>query len=247
MGSAIRQMSAFEFFLRTGNRLVGQHPHRDGLEFKFNPWHDPDDGQFTFRNSGQYYPAGGFGGFGGGGDGFNGGGASGKWDPPVPKPTPTPAPAPKGSTPRPLPEPGSHVRNGFQFKTDQLRRTTLAAGELKLDTNAGRLRRLQSTAGGSDRRSGDDGGHYIAPRFNGPREWFNHFAQDRNFNRGRYREMEREWGKQIAAGRRVLVDIRSRYDGNSQRPSKIIVYWTINGRRKRQAFHNERGGKANGG
>lgn len=241
-----RQVSDFEYFLRTGRRVTrGGNPRSVG--FKFNPWHDPGNGRFTFRNSGEYWPGDGFGGFGGGGGGFNGGGAGGNWEPPVPKPKPVRAPTPKADGPQPSTIPESHERNGFQFKVDGLRRPTLATGELKLDTDAGRSRRLQRATGGSDRRSSDDGGHFIAPRFNGPREWFNHFAQDRNFNRGGYREMEREWGKQVAAGRRVFVDIRPRYDGNSQRPSKIIVYWTVNGRRKRQSFHNERGGKPNGG
>jgi hypothetical protein len=41
--------SAFEYFLRTGRRIA------DPLETKFNPWHDPDDGRFTFANQGRYF------------------------------------------------------------------------------------------------------------------------------------------------------------------------------------------------
>lgn len=238
----MRQMSEFEFYLRTGREPV-RACREQGLGLKFNPWHDPDNGQFTFRNSGNRSPGGGFG-FGGGGDGFNGDGASGSWEPTVPKPRPVPTAKPKITDPDTSAKPGTHEQNGFRFRVDEQRRTSIVTGEPKLDTNAGRSRRLQRMAGGSDRRPTDDGGHYIAPRFNGPREKFNHFAQDRNFNRGGYREMEREWGKHIAAGRRVLVTIVPAYDGDSRRPSTITVYWNVNGQKKKRVFANEhRGGR----
>lgn len=44
--------SAFEIFLRTGRRVPSP------LQFKFNPWHDPEDGKFTFANQGNYFPGG---------------------------------------------------------------------------------------------------------------------------------------------------------------------------------------------
>lgn len=245
----MRQMSEFEFYLRTGRepmRAVQTHV----VGFKFNPWHDPNDGQFTFRNSGIRSPGGDFGGGGSGGGGagggFNGGGASGKWDPQVAKPKPVPTTKPNATAPHTSANPETHELNGYRFRVDERHRTTMVTGEPKLDTNAGRSRRLQRAAGGSDRRQTDDGGHYIAPRFNGPREKFNHFAQDRNFNRGGYREMEGEWGKQITAGRRVLVTIVPAYDGEARRPSTITVYWNVDGQKKKRIFHNEHGGGRRG-
>jgi HK97 family phage portal protein len=47
------------------------------VEFKFNPWHDTENGQFTFKGQGQR--------FAGGGGSFGGGGASGGWSKPKPK------------------------------------------------------------------------------------------------------------------------------------------------------------------
>lgn len=41
---------AFTVWLRTG-RLRPEH-RADGLEFKFNPYHDPRDGRFTFAPGG---------------------------------------------------------------------------------------------------------------------------------------------------------------------------------------------------
>jgi hypothetical protein len=48
----MRRRSVFEIYLRTGKR-VASDPQQ--LETKFNPWHDPDDGRFTFANQGRYF------------------------------------------------------------------------------------------------------------------------------------------------------------------------------------------------
>lgn len=50
------------------------------IEFKFNPWHETENGQFTFEGQGQR--------FAGGGGSFGGGGASGKWNKPKRAPQP---------------------------------------------------------------------------------------------------------------------------------------------------------------
>lgn len=52
-----RQSSAFSRWLRTGKLPSALGP--DGLELKFNPWHDPADGRFTFAGAGRRYGAGG--------------------------------------------------------------------------------------------------------------------------------------------------------------------------------------------
>ena len=87
---------AFSFWLRTG-RLPrwarGAAPER-----KYNPWHDQDDGRFTFAGTGRYFGRGSsgqsarstdarmsdkpkepYGGYAGGGRGFNSGGADDTW------------------------------------------------------------------------------------------------------------------------------------------------------------------------
>ncbi|WP_240886415.1 hypothetical protein [Sphingomonas sp. SFZ2018-12] len=50
---------AFSIWLRTGR--LPQISTTDGIERKFNPWHDPFDGRFTFAGSGRHYGAGGAG------------------------------------------------------------------------------------------------------------------------------------------------------------------------------------------
>jgi hypothetical protein len=49
--------SAFSWWLRTGRLPPALGP--DSLELKFNPWHDPADGRFTFAGAGRSYGAGG--------------------------------------------------------------------------------------------------------------------------------------------------------------------------------------------
>lgn len=43
---------SFEVWLRTGRVPVGR------VEYKFNGWHDPDDGKFTEVGAGRYFPPG---------------------------------------------------------------------------------------------------------------------------------------------------------------------------------------------
>jgi hypothetical protein len=73
---------AFSMWLRTG-RLPSVR-NADGIELKFNPWHDPENGRFTFASAGRRY-AGASGKSGGGG-----GGAAGSGDLPARPPQPKP-------------------------------------------------------------------------------------------------------------------------------------------------------------
>lgn len=134
-------------------------------------------------------------------------------------------------------------KNGYRYALDLTERTREIKGEVSIDATAARSRRNQREAGGADRRATDDGGHYIAARFNGPRDSFNHFAQDANFNRGANRVMENSWAASVRAGHRVSVDIVPHYDGLSRRPDRIAVTWFIDGNKHLHTFANESGSK----
>ena len=262
-----KSMSPFEFFLRTGRKA----PDRATISLKFNPWHDPDDGKFTFREQGAPYGGrrggGGagmgrapapkskqkpFGGYGGGGGGFNGGGAISPHPEPtrtqngkpqnkpslVVKPTQSqsagsPVAQIRNSEPKSRATASSirHVveRNGYRFGLDEQRRTLVVTGQLNLPKTIERSRTEQRRAGASDRRSNDDGGHFIAARFGGPNDAYNHFAQNASFNRGGYRVVEDRWAREMRAGKRVLVDISVSYSKYSKRPSMLVVSWTVGG------------------
>jgi hypothetical protein len=142
------------------------------------------------------------------------------------------------------PEQWNHaVANGYDFGIDLTGRTRQITGELSKNPTQGRSRRAQREAGGADRRTTDEGGHYVARRFNGPTAAFNHFAQDINFNRGRYRSLEDKLDKAKDLHKRVFIDITPLYEHLSKRPYSIIFRYKIDGVWKVAVFSNE-GGKS---
>jgi DNA/RNA non-specific endonuclease len=334
----VSRRRAFSVWLRTGRlpRETGVY----GVEFKFNPWHDPENGRFTFAGTGHYYgrgssgqaakhgrdflqgrpahpprpqgppagrpdsgrrpPAGrgtpstwGGGVFtGGGGGSFGGGGATGDgdWGGEAKKPQARRAGAglqrmPPGGVAQPpragvglqrrsprvdvlrprtvaspqqrsrrveVQRPGagrgsrsgserwrSVERNGYRYEIDDQNRTRRISGEITLNSDQGRSRTAQLAAGGSDRRKNDHGGHYIARRFNGPKEAFNHFAQDGSFNRSDYSKLENEWEREKRLQKRVRVKIEPEFEGGSRRPSALNVWFWIEGEKRSKRFQNE--------
>ncbi|HEY6814778.1 MAG TPA: DNA/RNA non-specific endonuclease [Croceibacterium sp.] len=285
---------AFSLWLRTGR--LPRWARGETAEVKYNPWHDADDGRFTFAGTGRYFgrgssnggarsvdarmsnrpkepPGGSRGGgrgfngggasgsYGGGGQGFNGGGASGSWDQPTAKPRRAPQTKPRdepaaerlerleravanGRRPRrgSVDDPATwrtERKNGYTYRVDPLGRTRHVFGTLSENRAQRRSPTEQQRAGRPDRRPTDQGGHYIARRFNGPTEAFNHFAQDANFNRSSYSALENEWSGEMRRGKTVFVSIEPQYEGSSQRPSRILVTYWISGRATRRSFPNE--------
>jgi hypothetical protein len=54
--STFSERAAFSLYLRTGHRLTAAE-----IEVKFNPWHDEENGRFTFAGQGRYFGASGTG------------------------------------------------------------------------------------------------------------------------------------------------------------------------------------------
>lgn len=355
-----RAPTAFSIYLRTGRRVAG-----GAVEVKFNPWHDPANGRFTFAQRGAYYPGGGQDGAGqsrskrdgigsetqkpprgphvgggsfgvggatgswgelrsqapsgfrggrggsgggggatgswdapqdrrgssgvrGGGGSFRGAGASGSWAPAKNgkggagfqagngsfggggttgsweklKPKVTRAPTrhpgaalfrsqdsdhsgidrkpPSAAAKVSHAKPEGITKNGYIYGFDSSHRTNRVTGTLVLEP-AGRSKQNQANAGKPDRLPKDHGGHYIAQRFNGPTDAFNHFAQNGNFNKSGYARLEYKWEMSIKKGYKVSVDIRPAYEGVSRRPYKINVIYEIDGKKREKEFYNQEG------
>lgn len=239
---------AFRMWMRTGR--WPRTPAAGHFDVKYNHWHDQSDGRFTFAGSGQHdgnSEASTRGRIMGGG-GTSGGGGPNWENTPGPRlralmraaeaeaALAKPPSAPHPSAPPPL---TLIRRNGYEFRIDATARTREVTGPLTTGSQP-RSRSVQARAGVPDRLATDDGGHYIAPRFNGPAEAFNHFAQDSNFNRGRYRAIEDEWAKAKRAGMKVTVKIVPRYESSSRRPSVIDIYWNAGGFEKSAKIPNRR-------
>ena len=196
--------------------------------------------------------------FRGGGGSGGGAGATGSWGAPMAKPpkakpraTLTVKPALKldHNQDTDAPKQQSEVRyvskNGYGYEIDLIGRTRRVSGTITLNPKQKISKTNQLQAGGPDRLPGSDqGGHYIARQFNGPTEAFNHFAQDANFNKSRYAKLEFQWKKMTRRGKRVFVDIRPLFKGDSQRPYGIIVRYRIGTKKPQNRFiPNQAGGK----
>jgi hypothetical protein len=177
---------------------------------------------------------------------LNGGGANGRF--PVPQPVRDRVDdRPKDHLATPLARIAANrakgwermIWNGYDWWLDRSGELREVGGTLHFSDKPRRSRTAQRQAGRPDRRSTDDGGHYIAPRFDGPAEAFNHFAQNANFNRGRYRMLEEQWATAMRAGKRVDVRIAPAYEGSSRRPSHLNVWFWIDGKRHSLKFPNE--------
>ncbi|UZK65350.1 DNA/RNA non-specific endonuclease [Sphingomonas sp. M1-B02] len=138
------------------------------------------------------------------------------------------------------------MRNGYTYEIDARGRTRRVSGLLSDTDTPARSSTTQAKAGGEDRRISDDGGHYIAARFDGPTDAFNHFAQDANFNRGRYRVLEDEWAKAKRAGKEVTATIVPHCREGALRPFEIDVSFTVNGQKRSIKMPNERTEKRRG-
>ncbi len=194
-----------------------------------------------------------------GGSSFGGGGASGSFDSHArtkPKPTPRQLPTHPGAVPgqvrfrprpsiRPAPTrpvrtpPWRKVaRNGYVFQLDEIDNTRRIDGTLANEAKTSRSRATQRNAGKPDRLPTDDGGHFIAHRFNGPKDAFNHFAQDAAANRGVYRVLEQEWADALAQRKTVSVTIIPIYPRGSRRPSRLEIEYKIDGVKKQRTIDN---------
>jgi hypothetical protein len=114
---------------------------------------------------------------------------------------------------------------GYTYTTDdQGRIISVETDNLQLTKRDERLPHDKDTPG---KKEGDDAGHLIGDRFGGSPEIDNLVSQLSEVNRGEYKKMENEWAEAIDRGETVQVKIEVKYDGDSKRPSEIIVKYKI--------------------
>ncbi|MCI6185703.1 MAG: DNA/RNA non-specific endonuclease [Spirochaetia bacterium] len=126
---------------------------------------------------------------------------------------------------------------GYNYKTDSLGRISNYSGKLKLQ-NGVRNKAAQVAAGGNDRLANDDGGHLIATIFGGSGTSENLVAMNSSINRGEYKKLENLWASALAAGKTVSVDGQCLYNGNSERPTKFIITYIIDGIKNKATIFN---------
>ncbi len=142
------------------------------------------------------------------------------------------------------PEPNTiyKVDGDKTYHTDNLARPTQV--EATLSANVKDRNGYQQCKAGRCGNLGDEGGHLIASIFNGPGEKLNLLPMDGNLNKGAWKSMENTWAKALSEGKDVKVNIQPSYTGNSVRPDKFYVEYSINGGRPvSETFKNVPGGK----
>ncbi|WP_249939006.1 DNA/RNA non-specific endonuclease, partial [Tenebrionicola larvae] len=128
------------------------------------------------------------------------------------------------------------------YKTDNLARPSQV--EATLSPNVKDRNGYQQCKAGKCGFEGDEGGHLIASIFNGPGEKLNLVPMDGNLNKGAWKQMENTWAKALGEGKAVKVNIQPSYIGDSVRPDKFKVVYSIDGGRPiEKVFNNAPGGK----
>ena len=129
-----------------------------------------------------------------------------------------------------------YTLNGNKYKTDALVRIINAKGDVKLPTED---RKNLPDMDNPDKRDTDDKGHVIGHQIGGADTEGNLVPQDATFNRGEYNKLEQELAKLKVEGHDVKIDVKLVYEGDSKRPSKFIVKYTVDGKTYIKTFINE--------
>ncbi|EON4095227.1 TPA: DNA/RNA non-specific endonuclease [Escherichia coli] len=136
----------------------------------------------------------------------------------------------------------------YHVDGDKIYKTDAQAGpsqvEATLSPNVKDRNGYQQCKAGKCGLDGDEGGHLIASIFNGPGEKLNLVPMDGNLNKGAWKQMENTWAKALGEGKEVKVNIQPSYIGDSVRPAKFKVVYSIDGGRPiEKVFNNAPGGK----
>lgn len=130
--------------------------------------------------------------------------------------------------------------NGYKYKTDDQGRIISAEGTLHLKDRDGRLPIKDSLEdiGKGDQKEGDDRGHLIGDQFDGSNGLENMIPQDADINRNDFKNLENELAKNVKDGKEVTVKVEPVYEGDSKRPSAVVVTYSIDGEESVRVFPN---------
>ena len=132
--------------------------------------------------------------------------------------------------------------DGVSYNTDDHARIVSCDGRARLTPEGERDLKAQNMAGGDDRKPGDQGCHILARIFGGAKGIENMLAmRGAAINQSVYKRMENEIAKALNEGKEVDVHADVKYEGDSLRPSKITVKYTIDGKDTVVQFDNEEG------
>jgi hypothetical protein len=129
-----------------------------------------------------------------------------------------------------------YEKNSYLYKTNDSGFPVQAYGKLDLEKG---IRSKQGSDIGKLGLPGDQGGHLIGTRFDGPPDAFNIVPQNAKLNNGEWKRMENEWADSLKEGKEVIVLIEPIKNGDSVRPSAFEVVYQIDGELFQNTFVNQ--------
>lgn len=135
-----------------------------------------------------------------------------------------------------------YIIDGSAYKTDDRARIILLDTIAKKMPDGERDNIAQMIAGGADRRAGDQGGHILARVLGGSKGIENMIAmRGTAINQSVYKRMENEIGRAVEDNKKVPIHTDIDYRGDSERPSRITVTYSIDGKERIAQFDNDEG------
>jgi hypothetical protein len=135
-----------------------------------------------------------------------------------------------------------YVLNGNVYRTDDKGRIVYCESTPKRTPENTRDTDAQTSAGGEDRRPNDQGGHIVGRDMGGDGGLGNIIPMDARINQSDYKRMENEIKRNLDEGKEVKTKTEVIYSDDSERPDKIIVTVTVDGKDTVYTFDNNSDG-----
>ena len=111
-------------------------------------------------------------------------------------------------------------------ETDELGRLSKARTPKLKISETDRLKHDSKTPG---KLEGDHAGHLFGDRFGGSPKLDNLVSQAGSVNLSKFKKIENQWARDIAAGKKVEAEILVNYESGALRPSSFDVNWSVDG------------------
>lgn len=128
--------------------------------------------------------------------------------------------------------------NGNIYTTDERGRIIYCEAKPVRSPENSRDVDAQQQAGGENRRPNDQGGHIVGRDMNGDGGIGNLIAMDSRINQSDYKRMENDIKSALDEGKDVTTKTEMTYNDDSERPDKITVTVTVDGKDTIYKFDN---------
>lgn len=128
--------------------------------------------------------------------------------------------------------------NGNTYTTDEKGRIVSCEAKPVRSPENPRDNGAQQQTGGENRRPNDQGGHIVGRDVNGDGGIGNLVAMDSRINQSDYKRMENDIKAVLDEGKEVTTKTEMTYSGDSERPDKITVTVTADGKDTVYKFDN---------